>query len=370
MNSSLQVNFCSKRIVPFKSFFSRSALFQSNSDDSYELLKKEILSKSTVISWYPGHIAKAERELNDYLKNVDVIIEVRDARIPITTSHPLVVNWIGAKPHLISFSRIDQISKCSLNDLKSFFSSKKNIFFINSKTGEGVNLLKNQALQAGFSVNERRCRLGIKPRPVRAAIIGFPNVGKSALINRLIGRNKVKSQNLPGVTRTLQWVKIGNLDSKVLSLELLDSPGIIPAKHLDQLKAIKLAICNDIGEASYDKVIVASIFIEIIKLIFKTKPAYIDLITMSKRLNIEVDEIISFSGEDVLNIFATKHHNGNIISAAEKVLYDFRKGYLGKIMLEDFQDSEIQGVLKITQSPEKYPEPGTINLTGGKYDGW
>lgn len=157
-----------------------------------------------VISWYPGHIAKAERELTDYLKKVDVVIEVRDARIPISTSHPLVPSWVGKKPILVAMLRIDQISPIALNEWKNFYKNRhlysikdiaKNpkladskIFFIDGKRGTGVKALKEEALKVSDKINSKRTKMGIMPRPVRAAIIGFPNVGKSALINRILGK--------------------------------------------------------------------------------------------------------------------------------------------------------------------------------------
>ena len=249
------------------------------------------------ISWYPGHIAKAERKLADYLKKVDVVIEVRDARIPLATTHPLVPTWVGSKPLIIAVARVDQISSKALAAWKEYYAMNPahperpdaKVYFIDGKLGTGTLTIKRQALKAGVAINEKRVRRGIQPRAVRAAVIGFPNVGKSALINRLLGRNMAKSRNLPGVTKSLQWVRIGGVEgSQENVIELLDSPGIIPAKYVDQGNALKLAICNDIGdlisdlslsrvdsinvsrcllfsgEASYDRVVVAAAMCDLI----------------------------------------------------------------------------------------------------------
>lgn len=142
--------------------------------------------KAPSISWYPGHIAKAERELADYLKKVDVVIEVRDARIPLSTTHPMVPSWVGNKPLIIAIARLDQISKKALADWKEYYAMNPahperpdaRVYFIDGKTGSGTLSLKRQALKAGVDINEKRVKKGIQPRAVRAAVIGFPNVGK------------------------------------------------------------------------------------------------------------------------------------------------------------------------------------------------
>ena len=148
------------------------------------------LNGSPPISWYPGHIAKAERELSDYLKKVDVVIEVRDARIPLSTTHPSVPTWVGNRPLLIAIARIDQISKKALTDWREYYAINPphpsrpdaKIYFVDGKLGSGILSLKKQALKAGIDINDRRMKRGIQPRAVRAAVIGFPNVGKYSIV--------------------------------------------------------------------------------------------------------------------------------------------------------------------------------------------
>lgn len=166
--------------------------------EDFESIDGSRLNSSPPISWYPGHIAKAERELADYLKKVDVVIEVRDARIPLSTTHPMVPEWVGNRPLIVAIARIDQISKKALDAWREYYTLNPahasrpdaKVYFIDGKLGAGVLTLKKQALKAGVSINERREKRGIQPRAVRAAIIGFPNVGKSALINRLLGNTQ------------------------------------------------------------------------------------------------------------------------------------------------------------------------------------
>lgn len=355
----------------------------------------DILGSSTTqaISWYPGHIAKAERELAEYLKKVDVVIEVRDARIPISTTHPMVPSWVGNKPLLVAIARQDQISKAALNDWREYYAKTPahlerpdaKVFFIDGKLGTGVIPLKKKALETGVAINEKRLRKGIQPRAVRAAIIGFPNVGKSALINRLLGRKMAKSQNLPGVTRSLQWVRIGGLEGPQGShLELLDSPGIIPARQFDQVSALRLAICNDIGEASYDRVDVAAAMCDQINNLHRRHPAYINMRHILDRYQLPFDKM---TGDEMVYEFAEKVYRGNSISAADKLLGDFRKGLLKFGSLEcpadAFERLELVGKRKDSSDSNKKvsslrsfaDEPSGVitnplDVGKGTFDGW
>lgn len=312
------------------------------------------IDSAQTISWYPGHIAKAERELADYLRKVDVVIEVRDARIPLSTTHPMVPQWVGNKPLIVAVSRVDQVPPQALKEWKYFYEmhpdciggniknkkmadSSANIthpqlYFIDSKHGTGIKELRNQALIAAHKVNERRERLGMQPRAIRAAIIGFPNVGKSALINRILGKRKVESRDMPGVTRSMQWVRIAQSgQSAKESIELLDSPGIIPASHIDQHKAALLAICNDIGEASYDRAVIAALMCEKLIELHAKKPTYLDMSRIEERYALPFQ---TMKGEHIVTHIANKFFNGNTTSAADRLLGDFRKGHLGLCSME------------------------------------
>ena len=295
------------------------------------------------ISWYPGHIAKAERELAEYLKKVDVVIEVRDARIPLSTTHPSVPDWVGNKPLIIAVARLDQVSRKALEGWREYYAmnaahkdrSREStpVFFIDGKSGAGVLAVKKEALRAGVSVNEKRTRRGIQPRAVRAAVIGFPNVGKSALINRLLGKTMARSRNLPGVTRSLQWIRLGGSEAAGEGgIELLDSPGIIPAKQFDQQGALKLAICNDIGEASYDRVVVAAAMCDQINQLHASTRGFVDMRRINERY--ESFNFQELTGEQIVYKIAEQYYHGNSVSAADRILGDFRKGLLGFGSLE------------------------------------
>jgi ribosome biogenesis GTPase A len=202
---------------------------------------------SPPIQWYPGHVAKALGQLREQLRLVDVAIEVVDARIPLASRHPELDKWLGQKPRLLALNRADSIAARDLKAWQEYFSQQGiPVYPTNGQSGQGVSRLKQAILQLGQSVNERRQRRGMRPRAVRAVVVGFPNVGKSALLNRLLGRRAVESAARPGVTRQLQWVRLGG------ELDLLDSPGILPPSLPDQRAATLLAICDDIGAAAYD----------------------------------------------------------------------------------------------------------------------
>ncbi|CAN0267424.1 unnamed protein product [Ectocarpus sp. 6 AP-2014] len=297
-----------------------------------------------VINWYPGHIAKAERQLQDYLNMVDVVVEVRDCRIPAATTHQLVPSWVGkSRPLIVVLNRVDTASPTAVEQWKKYLVAEGGlradnrggnvpVFFVDSKRGRGVHEIKKAALKAGSRVNDRRVRRGMNPRSVRVAVIGFPNVGKSALINRLIGKKVAKSMNKPGVTKKMNWVRLGGKDTKPeQNLELLDSPGIIPARQEDQNQALKLAICNDIGQASYDTQVVAAKMIDQLVETAVQFPGYVSLDAVATRYGIDPRR---HSGEEYLHLVAQKMYFGEKNSAADKLLGDFRKGHLGSLSLE------------------------------------
>lgn len=275
------------------------------------------------IQWYPGHIAKAEKALKEQLKRVDVVLEVRDARIPLATEHPLVQQWIAGKERVLVMNRLDTIPSHIQQQWVDWFESQgETIYFTNAKLGKGISRVTEATQKAGESMNQRRRDRGMLPRPVRAVVMGFPNVGKSALINRLLGRRVVESAARAGITRQLRWVRISEV------IDLLDSPGIIPAKLDNQEAAMKLAICDDIGEASYDNQRAA---IEMIELLQSLDGKVNTLAGLRSRYEIDP---ASTSAESYLETLATNRYQGDIERTARKLLTDFRQGQLGAIPLE------------------------------------
>lgn len=197
--------------------------------------------------------------------------------------------------------------------------------FINAKSGDGVRGVRGAALAAGAGVNARRAARGLLPRAVRVVVIGYPNVGKSALINRLVGRRAVRSANTPGVTRQLQWVRLAD------DLELLDMPGIIPAKLVSQDTAVRLALCDDIGTAAYDNQVMAAALVTELSAIAERRPGYVDLAVLERRYKVPVAD---HTGEAYLHAAAEQLYRGDLHRMSVRMLNDFRGGLLGPIGLE------------------------------------
>lgn len=278
------------------------------------------------IQWYPGHIAKAEKALKEQLKLVDVVLEVRDARIPLATHHPQVQEWVGSKTRVLVLNRVDMILPPAQQLwLKWFKEQGEEPYFTSAKDGKGVVAIAKATQVAGVEINQRRKSRGMLPRPVRAVVIGFPNVGKSALINRLLKRRVVESAARPGVTRQLRWIRISE------QIELLDAPGVIPAKLDDQSAALKLAICDDIGDASYDNQRVAAILVDLLNNLVATASDVLPKNPLLSRYELDPTTV---TGEEYLHSLALARYQGDIERAARQLLTDFRKGFLGATVLE------------------------------------
>lgn len=278
------------------------------------------------IQWYPGHIAKAERALADQLNRVDVVLEVRDARIPLATRYPSLDQWAGEKGRVLILNRVDMIMPEARARWEDWFKSEGvTPYFTNAQQGQGISAITKAAQAAGEAVNQRRISRGMRPRPIRAVVIGFPNVGKSALINRLLNRKAVASARRAGVTRQLQWVRVSG------DLDLLDAPGVIPARLDDQQAALKLAICDDIGEAAYDTQRVAAAFIDLLKTLQEQHQVAAYSQALKNRYGIEPGPV---TGESFVVLLAEKTFQQDAERAARRILDDFRTGNLGPLPLE------------------------------------
>ncbi len=281
---------------------------------------------SPSIQWYPGHIAKAEKSLQEQLKRVDVVLEVRDARIPLSTLHPKLDQWLEGRKRVLVINRVDMIPAEARDRWQEWFKSQGQVaYYTDANQGKGVGQISRAAQAAGVAMNERRKHRGMQPRPVRAVVVGFPNVGKSALINRLLKRRVVESARKAGVTRQLRWVRISD------EIELLDAPGIIPAQLTDQNAALKLAICDDIGQASYDTQRVASAFVDLLKRLDVEERSHNRTQALQSRYDIDPTD---YTGETYLHMLAEQKFQGLQERAARKLLIEFRKGILGKLTLE------------------------------------
>ncbi|MFM2079603.1 MAG: ribosome biosis GTPase YlqF [Cyanobacteriota bacterium] len=328
-------------------------------------------SAAPAIQWYPGHIAKAEKALSDNLAKVDLVIEVRDARIPLATGHPRLQRWIRGKQHLLVLNRRDMIPAAAREAWDAWFrAAGQPVWWCDAKAGTGVKQLQQAAIRAGAALNARRSGRGMKPRPVRALTLGFPNVGKSALINRLVRQKVVESARRAGVTRSLRWVRLGQ------DIDLLDAPGVLPPRLDDQRAALHLALCDDIGQAAYDGEAVAMAFVTLLAGLEPVVEAGVPAGLLHRRYGVALEHLVAAdrlatshspapgsvqavrnSEESVeaapagaihaspapplppdaagwLAAAAARHTSGDMARMAQRLLDDFRRGQLGAIALE------------------------------------
>ncbi|XP_020532196.1 DAR GTPase 3, chloroplastic isoform X2 [Amborella trichopoda] len=227
------------------------------------------------VQWYPGHIAKSERELKEQLKLMDVVIEVRDARIPLATSHPQMDSLIGNRRKIIVLNREDMISTADRNAWAMYFARQgTKVVFANGQLGMGTMKLGRLAKSLAIGVNAKRRSKGLLSCPVRAGIVGYPNVGKSSLINRLLKRRMCPAAPRPGVTRELKsseainfkWFRLQKMCYKIMILNVVsnsckselthtsfsDSARChvqIGTRQTSQLPTLDIIICVDLVES-------------------------------------------------------------------------------------------------------------------------
>lgn len=206
--------------------------------------KKEVFP---VVHWFPGHMAKATRMIKDYVKKVDVVIELLDARIPRSSANPVITEVVGQKPHIIVLNKVDLADAKATKAWTEFFTVQGiTVLAIDSKTGKGKKQLVKAVERLSKPIIDKWTAKGIRSRSVRTIILGIPNVGKSTLINSLAGAAATRTADKPGHTRGQQWVKIGK------NLELLDTPGVLWPKLEDQRAAARLAMTGAISDDVYD----------------------------------------------------------------------------------------------------------------------
>lgn len=195
------------------------------------------------IQWFPGHMTRAKRQIEEKLKLIDVVFELIDARVPIASRNPMIDEIVGAKPRLILLNKAD-LADPAMNAkwIDWFRSFGREILAIDANTGTGVKEISGRVKLLLREKIERQIAKGMKPRPARALIVGIPNVGKSTLINRLAGRSAAVTGDRPGVTKGQQWIRTGG------DLELLDTPGILWPKFEDPEVGFKLAATGAIKE--------------------------------------------------------------------------------------------------------------------------
>ena len=273
--------------------------------------------------WYPGHMTKAKRMMQENIKLIDLIIELVDARIPMSSRNPDIDELGKGKSRIILLNKSDLADARLNQEWESFFKEKG--YFVqplNAKTGAGIKNIQALVQESCKEKIERDRKRGIINRPVRAMVVGIPNVGKSTFINSFAGKACAKTGNKPGVTKGKQWIRLNR------NLELLDTPGILWPKFEDQKIGERLALIGSINDEilHVDELAVA--------LIRNLKNSYLDL--LEKRYDITMDE----DAYDTLKKIAIarkclqKGELPDVDRASSMLLEDFRSGKLGRITLE------------------------------------
>lgn len=196
-----------------------------------------------VIQWFPGHMTRARRQIQEKLKLIDVVIELVDARLPLSSRNPMIDEILQGKPRLIVLNKADLADPVVTKQWIEFFKKEGHLAVsADASSGQGIKEIPLLAKELLKEKIERQVAKGINPRAVRALIVGIPNVGKSTLINRLAGRSIAATGDRPGVTKGQQWIKVGT------EMELLDTPGILWPKFEDQNVGYRLAVTGAIRE--------------------------------------------------------------------------------------------------------------------------
>ena len=277
------------------------------------------------LQWFPGHMKKAQRLIEENLKLVDIVIEVLDARIPFSSQNPMLKDILNGKLRLFALAKSDLADKQSTtNWTKKFNDDGITAIAVDAVKGTGIKNLIAAAKSLAESKTHKLTKHGAKPRSARAMIIGIPNVGKSSLINKLAGLNHTKIENRPGVTRAKQWIKIDN------GLDLLDTPGILYPKFEDQMIALKLAWTYAISDEIHDLEPIVCLLLEYL---IENYPS--GLIERFK-----LTEPLPTDGHELLEVIGKKRgciRKGGIIDtekAQRIVLSEFREGKLGRVTLD------------------------------------
>lgn len=233
---------------------------------------------SPCIAWYPGHMAKTKREIREKINLIDIIYEVIDARMPISSKIKDIDDLIKDKPRILIMTKYDLCDKKETDKFISYYESLGyKVVPVDLANNKNVKEVLNLSESVSKELNEKRKSKGLKSRNLRALIIGIPNVGKSTLINRLVGKKAAGVGNKPGFTKSLSWIRINK------DIDLLDSPGILWPKLENQYEARILAIFSSIKEEILNKEDLALFAIDILTKLYKEK--------LESRYNIKVDNM-------------------------------------------------------------------------------
>lgn len=281
----------------------------------------------THIHWYPGHIAKAEKKLKEQLSLVDAVIEVIDARLPISSSYDNISGLLNGKPRFLLVNKSDLVNKEELKPFLEYLKRKNNTTVIptEAKNNKDNNIIVKKAVELSEPKIQALMAKGLLRRPARIMVVGLPNVGKSSIINKLTRSSKTKTGAKAGVTRQQQWVRINP------QLELLDTPGIIPMKQDNQERAKKLAFVNSVSENAYSNEIVAQ---ELLNILTPEQSKILkEYYKLSEDKLLDIDNI-AIERNWLLTGGSTDRER-----TAVYILRDFREGKIGKFILDKLPET-------------------------------
>lgn len=286
------------------------------------------------INWYPGHMKKTRELIQENLKMIDVVVEVLDARIPISSKNPSLDDLINTKPKIVALNKFDLADEVVLNKWIAYYRSQGfSAIPINSMTGEGINRLLHEIKLLTKEKREKHISQGRNLAAVRAMIVGIPNVGKSSLINKLVGKNSAKTGNRPGVTKGKQWIRIRK------DLELFDTPGILWPKIDDDAVGLNLAFTGAIKDEILQIEDIALLLIERLMVLYPER--------LEERYSVVIEENTEIDRLQIMEEIGRRR--GCLLSknqidytkVARIVIDEFRKGTLGRMSLESPSDFDV-----------------------------
>lgn len=276
----------------------------------------------TSINWYPGHMAKTKREIKENIDLIDIVYEVIDARIPKSSKNKDIDNMIKNKPRILIMTKYDLCDEQITNKWKEYYITKGyKVILLDLLNKPNMKPIFDETTKILKELNEKRKAKGLKERKARALILGIPNVGKSTLINRLVGKKATNVGNKPGITKKLEWIRINN------QIELLDTPGILWPRLDNEIVALNLASMTAIKEEILN---LEEVAIYIINTMLKMYPNQI-----KERYNIDTEEdIVEILDKIGKKIGAIRNHETDYEKVYATVLKDLREGYLGRVTFD------------------------------------
>ena len=280
-----------------------------------------------VINWYPGHMAKTKREIKEKIDLIDIVFEVIDSRIPMSSKNKEIDDIVKNKPRLIVMTKRDLCDEEESLKWKKYYESLgyKVIMVDLIKDNKWKDIF-NITKEIGKEVNDKRIKKGLKPRRLRVLILGIPNVGKSTLINRLVGKKATNVGNRPGVTKSLEWIRINN------ELELLDTPGILWPRLDGENIGLNLASMTAIKEEILNK---EDVCIYIINTMLKFYP---DSFRKRYKLSEDIKDIVMILDHIGKNIGAFRNNETDYDKVYTTILKDLREGYFGGVTFDRYED--------------------------------